>query len=1001
VEVSVPVVIGIVRPVILIPAGAATGLSEDQLLAVIAHELAHIRRYDLLVNLLQRVIEALLFFHPVVWWLSHRISQEREHACDDLVLAAGYPRARYADALLRMAELASDRRWRTTAESATALAVDGSSGSELKKRILRVLASPQNPQLRPGQSALVAVFVVALASVCIPVGWNQLQPVLADETVPVSGEPDPATTRISEDADEQASGKTSSATQSPAGDNERFDKTAYSDTDERMREYSTAGHSIVPVISPNGRWLAVRNGNPSRTMYSDGRSDVGTWRPTVDIIDTESGQTQTTINLSRIPADSDRPVDQGPTFIEATDVAFSPDSQTLAVGTSAGHLWLFDVKTGKFLRALDDREGRVAGQKTPEFRRQQERVLGSVKSVAFSPDGKQLAVCGDSFSDWEKSLDRVERLGLEVTGPGRLKVFDLGTGQVKYNPVAHSDMAVDVEYSPDGRYLASAGRWMDGPQRSGFGNGVILWNAATGEKVARIDLDLRGWIYEIRFSPDSSRMLVGAQDFDSGGGNGTGVAAMLNTATLSVLWKRTVTGSAMNVAFYLHEDAVIVLSDRQSLQYLEADSGRTLALLTMIDKQAENKPLCTGFDISSQGHLLISGIVEKGNGRLHVLRVGKLKDESEDVDPDEAIDTLPMGECYRLIKECDESGDVRHAAQLRESLAARLKRITQQPAAAFLRDVEEPADDQEVRGGPFVGVQTELDGVWSNGRGNAGDWTDWITRRQQRYGADRLKLLSEAARGFRAVEAPQDAVRVLQEALTEFTFCAAEPADLLKKHWPVTNGDPAKALGEGVNASLGEGSKASMLIVLLTELSSAQQAAGEIDHAISTHWRLTLASFMLSWNKPDAAPTKHARELWAMIRSGHPTSLPLFWFNVTDPEHPTHTFDLTGAGEKGCPLSYHHANICAAAGFNFAELQVTADLKGHDGLLSVYRINSDGRVESIGSLKPEAEGPEEQTVTAVILPPPGVGMVQFQIAGREFRAGKVTVTASLSDHVGG
>ena len=106
-DVAVPVVIGVTRPVILLPVAAATGMSEEQLCAVIAHELAHVRRFDLLLNLMQRVVESLLFFHPAVWWLSRRISMEREYACDELVLSAGYQRARYADALLSSERIVS------------------------------------------------------------------------------------------------------------------------------------------------------------------------------------------------------------------------------------------------------------------------------------------------------------------------------------------------------------------------------------------------------------------------------------------------------------------------------------------------------------------------------------------------------------------------------------------------------------------------------------------------------------------------------------------------------------------------------------------------------------------------------------------------------------------------------------------------------------------------------------------------------------------------------
>src|SRR5712692_423518 len=103
--VEVPTVIGWLRPVILIPISAVTGLSAEQLEALLAHELAHIRRCDYLVNLLQTTIETLLFYHPAVWWVSRQVRQEREHCCDDLAVAACGDVLTYARALASLEQL--------------------------------------------------------------------------------------------------------------------------------------------------------------------------------------------------------------------------------------------------------------------------------------------------------------------------------------------------------------------------------------------------------------------------------------------------------------------------------------------------------------------------------------------------------------------------------------------------------------------------------------------------------------------------------------------------------------------------------------------------------------------------------------------------------------------------------------------------------------------------------------------------------------------------------
>jgi len=123
-----PAVLGWFRPVVLLPARALTGLSEEQIEAVIAHELAHIRRLDCFVNLLQIGVETLLFYHPAVWWVSQRIRTEREHCCDDEAIAVCGNAVDYARALTLMEE------WRATPSLMMA-----ANRSPLSQRIARLL----------------------------------------------------------------------------------------------------------------------------------------------------------------------------------------------------------------------------------------------------------------------------------------------------------------------------------------------------------------------------------------------------------------------------------------------------------------------------------------------------------------------------------------------------------------------------------------------------------------------------------------------------------------------------------------------------------------------------------------------------------------------------------------------------------------------------------------------------------------------------------------------
>lgn len=98
-RVSVPMTVGWLKPVVLLPVGVLTGLTPGQVEAVLAHELAHIGRHDYLVNLLQSVVETLFFYHPATWWLSARVRQEREHDCDERAVALTGNRLALAQAL--------------------------------------------------------------------------------------------------------------------------------------------------------------------------------------------------------------------------------------------------------------------------------------------------------------------------------------------------------------------------------------------------------------------------------------------------------------------------------------------------------------------------------------------------------------------------------------------------------------------------------------------------------------------------------------------------------------------------------------------------------------------------------------------------------------------------------------------------------------------------------------------------------------------------------------
>ena len=154
-----PVVAGWWRPVVLVPTGLLSGLPPAQVEALLLHELAHVRRHDILVGRLQAVVETLLFFHPATWWISRQVRQTREACCDDCAVRAGTDRTVYARALAAMAE-------RAVAGSTAAWAPAASDGS-LLTRIRRLLSPPEESSPHTQRLSMAAAVLLLVG---VPLG---------------------------------------------------------------------------------------------------------------------------------------------------------------------------------------------------------------------------------------------------------------------------------------------------------------------------------------------------------------------------------------------------------------------------------------------------------------------------------------------------------------------------------------------------------------------------------------------------------------------------------------------------------------------------------------------------------------------------------------------------------------------------------------------------------------------------------------------------------------
>jgi len=147
-----PALVGIARPVLLLPRGITEHFSRAQLEAVIEHELAHRRRRDNLTAAVHMLVETVFWFHPLVWWIGARLVEERERACDEAVVRAGHDGRTYAEGILNVCE----RYVASTLKCAA-----GISGADLKRRVLEIARSRVMRELSMQKKVLLGTFTLS------------------------------------------------------------------------------------------------------------------------------------------------------------------------------------------------------------------------------------------------------------------------------------------------------------------------------------------------------------------------------------------------------------------------------------------------------------------------------------------------------------------------------------------------------------------------------------------------------------------------------------------------------------------------------------------------------------------------------------------------------------------------------------------------------------------------------------------------------------------------
>ena len=156
-----PGVFGIVRPELMWPAGIEDRLSHEQIEAILAHEVAHVRRHDNLAALIHMLVEAVFWFHPLVWWIGARLVDERERACDEDVVRRGTEPDVYAESILKTCQFYIE---------SPLVCVAGVTGSDLKKRVERIMRSDAHVALSVLKRVSLGAALVAAVAIPVAIG---------------------------------------------------------------------------------------------------------------------------------------------------------------------------------------------------------------------------------------------------------------------------------------------------------------------------------------------------------------------------------------------------------------------------------------------------------------------------------------------------------------------------------------------------------------------------------------------------------------------------------------------------------------------------------------------------------------------------------------------------------------------------------------------------------------------------------------------------------------
>ena len=380
---------------------------------------------------------------------------------------------------------------------------------------------------------------------------------------------------------------------------------------QRLHHFPTDDAVGAIACSADGRLIAIGNGCPAFTSSPDTPPAPLSrdFKPSVKILEAETGKVLVALKFTRPDEDAAFSAAKRVANFQVEALAFSPDGSVLAVGTSLGQIKLFNVRSGELVRILDDESARLAAKGTPKAMKSLNRAMGSVRSLAFSPDGSLLAVGGHTFDedpfppdlDAKNSVDQTAEANASPAH-GQVQVWEVKTGTLKPE-LRGSGCGNTVAFSPDGNLLLGAGSWYISGK---MGSGATIWNAQTGVKVRNLKTDNYGFTRHAAFAQDS-RTVAFCTFFHGDGGTSV---TWLNLA--DALAGNQTFGDCANwvnaVAFWPEGKNVAVLTNEQSILFMNTETWAVKHALQPLDVDRGGR--FRNFTIAPQAYMLAIGGID-------------------------------------------------------------------------------------------------------------------------------------------------------------------------------------------------------------------------------------------------------------------------------------------------------------------------------------------------------------------------------------------------------